>query len=155
MTECGFARIEPWGKTGVDEAEEYFREQVAGLLEGGVGHVGQEGAERLRGGRGAVRRAPVQCYVAGQEVLGVKGRPAAALGTRPDAKNWSATEVLCHLRDTEELFMMRFETIMAADEPKVAAIDPDRWAQDGCGAGHRWPGPGGQPGLAGRSRRPP
>ncbi len=29
-------RIEPWGKTGVDEAEDYFREQVAGLLEGGV-----------------------------------------------------------------------------------------------------------------------
>jgi methionine synthase / methylenetetrahydrofolate reductase(NADPH) len=29
-------RIEPWGKTGVDEAEEYFRDQVAGLLEGGV-----------------------------------------------------------------------------------------------------------------------
>src|SRR5829696_2795699 len=26
-------RIEPWGKTGVDEAEEYFREQIAGLLE--------------------------------------------------------------------------------------------------------------------------
>jgi methionine synthase I (cobalamin-dependent)/5,10-methylenetetrahydrofolate reductase len=29
-------RIEPWGKTGVDEAEAYFREQVAGLIEGGV-----------------------------------------------------------------------------------------------------------------------
>ena len=29
-------RIEPWGKTGVDEAEAYFREQVEGLLEGGV-----------------------------------------------------------------------------------------------------------------------
>ena len=29
-------RIEPWGKTGVDEAEAYFREQVDGLLEGGV-----------------------------------------------------------------------------------------------------------------------
>ena len=29
-------RIEPWGKTGVDEAEAYFREQVTGLLEGGV-----------------------------------------------------------------------------------------------------------------------
>jgi homocysteine S-methyltransferase len=28
--------IEPWGKTGVDEAEEYFREQAAGLIEGGV-----------------------------------------------------------------------------------------------------------------------
>jgi homocysteine S-methyltransferase len=29
-------RIEPWGKTGVDEAEEYFREQAAALHEGGV-----------------------------------------------------------------------------------------------------------------------
>jgi len=29
-------RIEPWGKTGVDEAREYFREQAAALLAGGV-----------------------------------------------------------------------------------------------------------------------
>ena len=29
-------RIEPWGKTGVDEAEEYFREQARALHEGGV-----------------------------------------------------------------------------------------------------------------------
>ena len=29
-------RIEPWGKTGVDEAEECFREQAAALLEGKV-----------------------------------------------------------------------------------------------------------------------
>jgi methionine synthase / methylenetetrahydrofolate reductase (NADH) len=29
-------RIEPWGKMGVDEAQEYFREQAAALLEGGV-----------------------------------------------------------------------------------------------------------------------
>ncbi len=29
-------RIEPWGKTGIDEAEEFFREQVQALLEGGV-----------------------------------------------------------------------------------------------------------------------
>src|SRR5499427_5430249 len=29
-------RIEPWGKTGVDEAREYFREQAAALIEGGV-----------------------------------------------------------------------------------------------------------------------
>ncbi len=29
-------RIEPWGKTGVDEARGYFREQVAALVEGGV-----------------------------------------------------------------------------------------------------------------------
>jgi methionine synthase I (cobalamin-dependent)/5,10-methylenetetrahydrofolate reductase len=29
-------RIEPWGKTGVDEAEEYFREQASALLEAPV-----------------------------------------------------------------------------------------------------------------------
>ncbi len=29
-------RIEPWGKTGVDEARDYFREQAEALLEGGV-----------------------------------------------------------------------------------------------------------------------
>ena len=29
-------RIEPWGKTGVDEAEQYFREQAKALVEGGV-----------------------------------------------------------------------------------------------------------------------
>src|ERR1044071_2514081 len=29
-------RIEPWGKTGVDEAREYFREQAEALAAGGV-----------------------------------------------------------------------------------------------------------------------
>lgn len=29
-------RIEPWGKTGIDEAQDYFREQAEGLLAGGV-----------------------------------------------------------------------------------------------------------------------
>src|SRR4029453_15370732 len=31
----GFAR-EPWGRTALDEAQEYFREQAAALVEGGV-----------------------------------------------------------------------------------------------------------------------
>src|SRR5437762_2127668 len=29
-------RIEPWGKTGVDEAEAFFRDQARALIEGGV-----------------------------------------------------------------------------------------------------------------------
>src|SRR5678815_4373846 len=29
-------RIEPWGKTGVDEARDYFREQAQALIEGGI-----------------------------------------------------------------------------------------------------------------------
>lgn len=60
----------------------------------------------------------------------IRGQSDAVLSWRPDPRNWAAKEVVCHLRDTEELFMLRFETIMAAEEPSVTVIDPDRWAQD-------------------------
>jgi hypothetical protein len=60
----------------------------------------------------------------------IRGQSAAVLARRPDARDWAATEVLCHLRDTEELFTSRFETILAMDEPKLLPIDPDRWAEE-------------------------
>jgi hypothetical protein len=58
----------------------------------------------------------------------IAGQPEAALVRRPDAKNWAAKEVVCHLRDAEGLFMDRFQMIAAMDEPKLAGPDPDRWA---------------------------
>jgi hypothetical protein len=58
------------------------------------------------------------------------GRPAADLYRRPDEKNWAAAEVVCHLRDTEELFMSRFQSMLAMDEPRFLPIDPDRWADE-------------------------
>jgi hypothetical protein len=60
----------------------------------------------------------------------IRGQSDATLGRRPDAKNWAATEVVCHLRDTEELFMARFATIVAASDPPLAPPDPDRWAEE-------------------------
>ena len=33
----------------------------------------------------------------------IKGQSDAALARRPDAKSWAAKEVVCHLRDTEEV----------------------------------------------------
>jgi hypothetical protein len=60
----------------------------------------------------------------------IRGQSDAALSRRPDASNWAAKEVVCHLRDAEELFMIRFETILAADDPKLTALDPDRWARE-------------------------
>ena len=60
----------------------------------------------------------------------IRGQSDAALSRRPDAKNWAAKEVVCHLRDTEELFLTRFETILAGDEPPLMGLDPDRWAQE-------------------------
>src|SRR5262249_38421557 len=69
---------------------------------------------------------------------------------RPDRQNWSAREILCHLRDVEELFLIRFQTILALDEPTILTfaaahdalkawgigdgvghpLDPDRWADE-------------------------
>jgi hypothetical protein len=60
----------------------------------------------------------------------VQGRSDMVLSKRPDPKNWAAKEVVCHLRDTEESFMGRFEQIMAMSEPKFLVVNPDRWAED-------------------------
>jgi len=60
----------------------------------------------------------------------IKGVAESALARRPDDKNWAPKEVLCHVRDTEESFMARFQTIMAMDEPKFLGVEPDRWAVD-------------------------
>lgn len=79
----------------------------------------------------------------------LRGRTDVDLSRRPDPKNWSAKEVLCHLRDIEELCMLRFRLMLAMDEPKVPVagarpknpeewgltgselpVDPDRWAEE-------------------------
>jgi hypothetical protein len=76
----------------------------------------------------------------------IRGQSEAVLVRRPDAKNWAAKEVICHLRDTEELFMLRLEMIASMDEPLFPAAGmgaramnlkpdgqpaaPDRWAED-------------------------
>jgi hypothetical protein len=70
----------------------------------------------------------------------IAGQSEAALVRRPDLKNWAAKEVICHLRDTEEMFTARLEMIAAMDEPafgaagqgaRILTIDtPDRWAED-------------------------
>jgi len=60
----------------------------------------------------------------------IKGISDAALTKRPDDKSWSAKETLCHVRDTEESFMARFQSIMEMDEPRFMAAEPDRWATE-------------------------
>ena len=79
-----------------------------------------------------------------------KTRSAEMLSRRPAASSWSATEIVCHLRDVEELFRIRFHTMLALDDPKILTLsadpadlaawgiggavghplDPDRWAED-------------------------
>ena len=78
----------------------------------------------------------------------IDGRDPAVLSRRPEPKSWSATEILCHVRDVEELFQTRFHTILALDEPVILVLgadaqqlapwrfvgnhplDPAEWAED-------------------------
>jgi hypothetical protein len=60
----------------------------------------------------------------------IAGVPQAMLSQRPDGKNWSALEVVCHIRDIEESFMMRLEAIMLSEEPPLLPVEPDRWAEE-------------------------
>ncbi len=48
----------------------------------------------------------------------IHGRSEATLSRRPAPTSWAAKEIVCHLRDIEELFMLRFRTMLAMDEPK-------------------------------------
>ena len=60
----------------------------------------------------------------------IKGVSDTVLSRRPDGKNWSAREVVCHVRDTEESFMARFQSIMVMSEPTFPPVEPDRWAEE-------------------------
>jgi len=78
----------------------------------------------------------------------IAGADPAVISRRPEPKSWSATEILCHLRDVEELFQTRFHTILALDEPAILVLgadaqqlapwrfvgnhplDPAEWAED-------------------------
>ena len=61
----------------------------------------------------------------------IEGQSDAVLSRRPDAKSWAAKEVVCHLRDTEEVFGARIEQILAMDvDSKLVLTNPDRWAEE-------------------------
>jgi hypothetical protein len=61
----------------------------------------------------------------------IRGQSDAVLSRRPDAKNWAAKEVVCHLRDAEEAFGGRFEQILAMDtDPTLGGPNADRIAEE-------------------------
>ena len=57
------------------------------------------------------------------EIAGlVRGRGEEGLGRRPAVGCWSVTEIICHLRDVEELFRVRFHTIVRLEEPTLLVV---------------------------------
>ena len=60
----------------------------------------------------------------------IRGVSDAILSRRPDGKNWTAKEIICHMRDTEEVFITRLRSVIAMEEPKFIPPEPDRWAEE-------------------------
>jgi len=61
----------------------------------------------------------------------IKGKAPEQLAMRPDDEEWSPVEVICHLRDVEDLSLLRFRMMIQMDEPMVpsatAPTDRERW----------------------------
>ncbi|MEX1253398.1 MAG: DinB family protein [Dehalococcoidia bacterium] len=60
----------------------------------------------------------------------------ATLSRRSAFDGWSARDVICHLRDVEELSILRFHLMLASDDPKVFVVgapppDGERWGIGG------------------------
>jgi DinB superfamily len=53
-----------------------------------------------------------------------------ALSRRPAAHAWSAKEVVCHLRDTEEHFLNFAQAVLDMDEPPYSPGETERWVED-------------------------
>jgi len=71
---------------------------------------------RLRGNLAALRTLCLDLTSAGWATPGPDG-------------GWSATEIVCHLRDVErEVNLPRLEAVLTQDNPFLPASDPDQWA---------------------------
>ena len=59
----------------------------------------------------------------------IRDRSDAELSRRPDDKNWSAKEIVCHLRDVEREYLERFHLVLENDDPKLYldVASNDRW----------------------------
>jgi uncharacterized damage-inducible protein DinB len=69
--------------------------------------------------------------IADELAAAIKGQSDGVLSRRPDAKNWAAKEIVCHLRDTEEVFAARIEQVRVMDvDPRWVDSSADRMAEE-------------------------
>ena len=61
----------------------------------------------------------------------MRGRTSGVLGRRPVPDAWSATEIVCHLRDAEEHLAGWMALVLAMDHPPLLdSAGGERWARD-------------------------
>jgi hypothetical protein len=60
----------------------------------------------------------------------VGGLSFASLVRRPDIQNWAPLEIICHMRDYEEIFLYRLRAVLELNDYEFPVYDVDRWAID-------------------------
>jgi FMN phosphatase YigB (HAD superfamily) len=61
----------------------------------------------------------------------LRGIPENLWNIRPSESEWCLTEILCHLRDVDrEVNLMRINTILQENQPFIAGIESDSWADE-------------------------
>lgn len=60
----------------------------------------------------------------------VRGLPDETLCAGHDAGTWSIKEVVLHLRDTDEVFLGRFEKMAREDSPFLPGFDQEAYARE-------------------------
>jgi hypothetical protein len=60
----------------------------------------------------------------------IAGAPAGALERAPAPGQWSALQVVSHLRDAALVYGARFRWIVLNDDPFLANFDEDRWVDE-------------------------
>lgn len=58
----------------------------------------------------------------------VKGMDAQGLKTSYGPGKWTLREILCHLRDCELMFGVRWRLILSEQQPPLQSFDQDHWA---------------------------
>ncbi len=59
-----------------------------------------------------------------------EGSDAQAKSTKGGDENWSVVEVICHLRDAEEISFQRMQAMRDHDHPKIIGYDQEALARE-------------------------
>jgi len=67
----------------------------------------------------------------GAELVAVATTGAAGpeLDFKPAPDKWCVRQIVCHLADTEAVYVMRLRQVLAEDNPVLHAFNGDAWAQ--------------------------
>jgi uncharacterized damage-inducible protein DinB len=60
----------------------------------------------------------------------LKGASPDVLAQRPDEKNWAPVEIICHVRDVEEIYLGRYQAVLELEDFKFKLAEADRWAEE-------------------------